>query len=154
MTDDQKTQQERQLAAAIKRFTAIKRAKCFDPYDLDSRPTPEQDTILKEIGQYAHRYLIGGNQSGKSMTGGREAAWVFTETHPHWERPESWGKMPLTMLIVGRTSTQVEEELWNKKIRPFLDPQEFREVKQGGALQKIIHKKTKNTILFFSHHSP
>ena len=102
MTDKAKLDNERQLAAAMKRFTAIQRSKCFDPYDLESRPVGSQDLALREIGKYAHRYLIGGNQSGKSMTGGREAAWMFTETHPYWERPEEWGKMPLTMLIVGR----------------------------------------------------
>ncbi len=103
-----------------------------------------------------HIYICDGyytGNSGKSAVGSRECAWIFTETHPTFVRPSSWKNMPLTMLIVGRTTAQVEE-LWNKKIRPFLDSGDYREVRIGGSLHKVVHRINGNYILFFSHHSP
>lgn len=144
---------DKNIAIAIKRLNTLKRQSCFSPYDFDSRPTPNQQQVLDDIMHYPHRYLIGGNQSGKSQTGARECAWLFTETHPTFVRPTAWGSMPLTMLIVGRTSSQVEE-LWNKKIKPFLDTGDYREVRIGGSLHKVVHRHNGNYILFFSHHSP
>jgi phage terminase large subunit-like protein len=138
----------------MKRLAGIKRQSCFDPDFPESRPTPAQEEFLRDITKYQHRYLIGGNQSGKSLSGAREAAWVFSETHPYWSRPADWGNSPLTMIIVGRTTSQIEEELWAKKIKPMLDPSDYKEVRVAGQLSKVKHTKTGNVMMFFSHHSP
>jgi hypothetical protein len=154
MSIKEQVDKDRQLAVALKRMATLKRSACFDPFNLDSVPTPGQLAILQDISAVPHRYVLGGNQSGKSMTGGREASWIFTETHPYWKRDPSWGAMPLTQIVIGRTTTQVEEEIWGKKIKPFLDPSEYKEVRVSSSLQKVIHRKNGNTILFFSHHNP
>ena len=146
-------QELRKLASALKKQEVSQLQLSFDPNKPDSRPTEQQLEILQDINTIPHRYALGGNQSGKSQTGGRECAWVFEDNHPYWNRPEEWGDQPLTMIVVARTSAQFEEELWKKKIKPFLKNGEYTEQNAGGVLKKVTHKKNKNTILFFSHHA-
>jgi phage terminase large subunit-like protein len=126
--------------------------KCFDPRDENSRPNSYQQAILDDIGIVEHRYGLGGNQSGKSQLAGREVSWVAQENHPTWTRPARWVG-PLQILVLSRTSTIVEEEIWGKKLKPFLPSGTYKEVRSGGALQKVVMDNG-NTILFFSHHSP
>ena len=57
------------------------------------------------------------------------------------------------MIVVGRTTTQVQEEIWDKKIKPFLDTNEYTETRVANKLIKVTHRNG-NKILFFSHHSP
>ncbi len=143
------------IAKAVKQLKIRQLALAFDPTVLDSRPTPMQQQVLDDIVNYPHRYLIGGNQSGKSMTGGREAAWILSGTHPTYKVPERRQGHPLTMIIVGRTLQQVSDELWAKKIRPFLDPGSYKEHKiAGGVVTAVDFKANKNRLLLFSHHSP
>ena len=92
------------------------------------------------------------HNSGKSQLGAREVAWVFTETHPSWTRPRRWGDEPLQIIVVGRTSKQVEEVLW-RKIKAFLNTSDYKVQKVGGVVQKVEHKETGNTIIFASHHA-
>ena len=54
------------------------------------------------------------------------------------------------LIVAGRISDQVEE-LWRTKIKPFLEPGTFKEVKQGPVLKYVEHKKNGNKILFTSH---
>lgn len=63
-----------------------------------------------------------------------------------------WGDEPLTLLVAGRVMKQVEE-LWEKKIRPFLgvEGQDFKVRKDGGALSSIINLRNGNKIIFFTH---
>lgn len=144
---------QRLLAVALKRLQTLERQRCYDPFNLQSRPTEQQEGILRDIAKVRHRYVMGGNQSGKSQLGGRECAWVFTETHPYWERPKEWGAEPLTMMVIGRTTAQYRE-LWEKKIRPFLAADEYKEYNSGTILERVVNPKNGNTILFFSHHAP
>lgn len=137
----------------MRRLQALERSRAFDPFHLTTRPTPQQDGILRDITSVRHRYVLGGNQSGKSQLGARECAWVFTESHPYWERPETWGTEPLTLMIIGRTTAQYRE-LWEKKIRPFLASDEYKEYNSGTILERVVNPKNGNTILFFSHHAP
>lgn len=145
---------EKLLASAVSRLEKLHLLDCFDPINPQSRATPAQADVLADINTVAYRFVTAGNQSGKSQLAAREAAWVFTETHPFWERPESWGAEPLLMLIVARVGKQSDDVLW-RKIRGFLDPAEYT-AKYGGGhiLEKVINKKNGNTMLFFSHHSP
>lgn len=103
-----------------------------------------------------HTYICDGyatGNSGKSTIGGREIAWIFQENHPNWTRPERFGIGPLLLLIVGRVTQQVEIELWQKKIRPLLDPGCYKEVKTGSALTRVENVHNGNTILIMSHHA-
>lgn len=143
---------DRLLALAALRLEKMKRVKAFDGEHLDSRPTPAQQLVFDDMAKIPHRYVLGGNQSGKSQLGAREVAWVFSGTHPNWERPQSWGTGPLQILVVGQISKHLEEVLW-RKISAFLEEGSYREVKAGGALQKVVHDETGNTIIFISHHN-
>lgn len=145
-------QKKKQIAAALRRHRIMAVRECFDPINPDSRPTAKQQEILDDLGIIPHRYVIAGNQTGKSQTGAREVAWILEENHPRWKRPESWGAESLTLLVIGRTMKHNEEVLW-KKIESFLEPGSYRAVRQGMVLQKIVHKKTGNTIIFLSHHA-
>lgn len=149
---DKDQNNNKQLAAAMRRLERMKVAECFDPISLDSRPTAAQQAVLEGISVYKHRYVRASNQSGKTQIGAREVAWFFEENHPHWTRPADWGSEALVILVIGRVSKQVEEVLW-RKIKSFLDLGQFQEVRQGGALQKVVSKKNGNTIIFGSHHS-
>ena len=63
------------------RMIALNQA--FNPMDLTSRPTTKQDEVLRDVWS-RHKYVIAGNQSGKSQTKARDVAWKLTETHPYW----------------------------------------------------------------------
>ena len=145
---------QRLVATAIKTLKSKQRAMSFDPWLPESRPNLKQETILKDIQHYQHRWVVAANQTGKTATGAREAAWIFTNSHPWFTPPEEWGNSPLLMIIIGRTLQQVYENIWCEKLRPFLDPSEYKEEKTGGVVTAIRNRKNKNTILFFSHHSP
>jgi phage terminase large subunit-like protein len=136
----------------VQRLQALQRAECFDPVDPASKPTERQLECLKDINRISHRYVTAGNQAGKSQLGARECAWVFEENHPFWQRRPEWRDEPLLLLVVGRTTKQIEEVLW-RKISAFLDPDDIQVQRVGGVIQKVTHRKNKNTILFLSHHS-
>jgi hypothetical protein len=144
--------QQKELAAAVARLSRLQRAEAFDPIDSASRPTPQQQAVLDDLGRVKYRWVIAGNQSGKTLTAAREISWIWTETHPKWTRPENWGAEPLLLLVVGRTTKQIEEVLW-RKIAAFVDPAEVKLQRQGGIIQKAIHEPTGNAIIFASHHS-
>jgi phage terminase large subunit-like protein len=95
-------------------------------------------------------YLTGN--SGKSQLAARETAWVLTETHPYWKRPERIGQDKLQLLVLGRVGKQIEEVLW-RKIYSFLDPESVHIQRIGGTIQKVTYKPNGNTILFLSHHN-
>jgi phage terminase large subunit-like protein len=141
------------LAAAIRKRDLLKRRDSFDAYFPDSRPTEKQWEVLNGIHSYMLRYVTAGNQSGKSLLAARECAWVFEDNHPTFKPREVWGERPLTMIILGRTSKQMDEELWSKKIRPHLDPQCFTEHRVSQSLVSVKNKHNGNTILFISHNN-
>lgn len=142
----------RLIAAAINRLDRLQLQTCFDPANPESRPTATQQLVFDDIDSVFHRYVVAGNQSGKSQLAAREVAWIFTDTHPTWSRPERWGNEPLLQLCLGRTTKQIEETLW-RKIKAFLEPGSFKEQYIGGVIQKVTNLKNGNTILFLSHHN-
>jgi hypothetical protein len=77
---------------------------------------------------------------------------MFREDGVTWKRPDIWHDS-LQFYILGRTSKQVEESLHQRIIRHIHEPDSIKEIRQGGALQKIINKYNGNTILYFSHHN-
>lgn len=126
-------------------------AECFDASNLDSRPNKNQQKIFDDIEKVQYRWVVAGNQSGKSALAAREIAWILNDNHPKWKRPERWGTEPLLVLIAGQDRKMMEIELWGKKLAPFLNQTEWREVRQGGSLQQIVNRKTNDTIAFLSH---
>jgi len=143
---------QRILAYALQRLTKLQRSEAFDANDPESRPTEAQQVVIGDIDKISHRYVLGGNQSGKTQLGAREMSWIFTETHPTWKRPKHWGEEPLLLIAIGRTSKQVEEVIW-RKISAFLDEGEYKVQRIGGVVQKVTHLSTGNTIIFASHHN-
>jgi hypothetical protein len=144
-------EEDRKIAAALKRLEAKQLIQSFDPFRPESRPNKKQAEILADIGKIQYRYVIAGNQSGKSQLACRELSWVATETHPFWKRPAHWGHEPLLLIVAGQDKRNIENELWGKKIKPFLNPSDWKETRQGGVLQYAENVKSGNKILFLSH---
>ena len=134
----------------LKRLAQVKLRDSFDGLNPESRPTEAQDEVLRSVANI--NWVVASNRSGKSQVGGRVVSWWFNNEHPYLKRPESWGKGPLTILVVGRLQEQIESELWEKKIKPFLSTGSYTPQNIGGVLKRIIHKGNGNRILFFSHH--
>ena len=121
----------------------------IDPANPASRPSEKQEAVLRDCDSL-HIYVIAGNQSGKSQLASRILTWKFNENHPYWKRRPEWGTEPLLLIVAGRISDQIEE-LWRTKIKPFLEPGTYKEVKQGPVLKYVEHKTNGNKILFTSH---
>jgi phage terminase large subunit-like protein len=148
--DNMSLEQKRQVVLALKRKEALALHQCFNPRDTGSKPTKVQRKILDAINSVSERYVLGGNQSGKSNLGGREASWLLQGEHPGWKnKPDH----PLLMLVIGQTHKIVKEELWEAKIKPFLRDGSYKVFKEGSALTSVVHENG-NRILFFSHKSP
>lgn len=144
----------RQLAAAAEQLKTREMLEAFDPTRPGSKPTKAQQEIIDAVLNRRARYITvrAGNQSGKSSTGAKAFATMFREDGITWQRPPEWSDS-LQFYILGRTSKQVEESLHRRIMSHVLEPDAIREVRQGGALQKVIHKHNGNTILYFSHHN-
>lgn len=146
------SKQDKLLAAALARYQNMQLRECFDSSNPESRPTESQQEVFDALGVNQFRYVLGGNQSGKTQLGARETAWIFEENHPNWERPSHWGQEPLLILVLGRTTKQIEETIW-RKISSLLTPGSYDVKRTGGVIQKVVHKENGNVILFLSHHS-
>jgi len=150
MTDN--IHQDKITAAAMNRLYSLQLRECFDPIDMDSRPNNKQQTIFNDIGKVQYRYVVAGNQSGKSSVAARELVWVISNTHPTWKRPEAWKNVPLKCLVAGQDKRMIELELWGSKIRPLLpNPGDWKEVRTGNQLQHVVNKVTGDQIIFVSH---
>jgi len=137
------------LAAAIARYDKIRSNECLDPFDLDSRPTPQQEAILRDIGKIQSRWIVAGNRSGKSALGAREVAWVWEENHPFWKRPSNWGDEPLVIILASQTRMQLEEIMWHK-VSGFVSASDYTLHKTGAQIQTVVHKNG-NKLIFLSY---
>lgn len=144
---------QQNIETAIEKLKSLERQNCFDAFNLDSRPTEKQLSVFRDIAKVSCRYVVAGNQSGKSQMGAREVSWIFNHQHPHWDTKAQFGDTPILILVIGRVGEQVETELWNRKIKPFLAPGSYKEIRTGNSLQRVIHKGNGNTIVFLSHHN-
>lgn len=122
----------------------------FDSRDVTSAPTPHQMAILQSSKNI--HYVIGSNRSGKSQLGSRVISWWFENNHPYLDRPAKWGQGPIQILLVGRVGEQMDSELWDNKVRPFLTPGSYKVVRQGNSISRIEHTSNGNKIIFISHH--
>ncbi len=157
-----KLHQQKEIVAAVKRLQKLELASAFDAVNPDSRPTAQQQLIFDDlvdiewapgvfIPKVQYRFVVAGNQSGKSSLAAREIAWIVTDTHPTWKRPARWGEEPLLILIAGQDRKQMEIELWEKKLKPFLDASDWRHVRVAGILNYVEHRKYGHKIVFLSH---
>jgi phage terminase large subunit-like protein len=124
----------------------------MDATNLESRPYPKQLDIFSAIKTVPVRAIIAGNQTGKSSVGGREVSWILEDKHPFFKREELWGICPITILVLGQVGEQIESNLWAVKIKPFLMPGTFKEVRIGNALQRVEFKNG-DRLIFISHHN-
>lgn len=137
--------------ARLRRVYKSALALAFDPLKPDSRANPVQQSVLADTETLVF-WLLGGNRSGKSATGARVVSWWFNDEHPYMERPPEWGDGPLQILVVGRVGEQMESELWERKLKPFLREGDYQPIRIGAQLKRVIHKRTGNRIIFLSHH--
>lgn len=144
--------QEDQLKALValsRQQHKIEKRELFDPDVPYSTPTAAQQEILNDFGKVQQQWLVCGNRSGKTMTVSRICAWVLEETHPTWKRPERWGTKPLLIVFVAKSSKIAETEIWDGKIKRFLEPGSYKEVRSGMILQKVVMNNG-NTLIFQS----
>lgn len=145
-------EQQKILASAMRRYEALQRDESIDPDYLDSRPTDKQKEVFAGIADCPIRAVIAANQVGKSSLGGREIAWLCENKHPYADVMELWNTESLTILVLGQVGEQIESNLWAKKIKPFLTPGTYKEVRIGSALQRVEFKNG-TRIIFISHHN-
>jgi phage terminase large subunit-like protein len=139
------------ILAAVTRYKELALMECFDASNLESRPTDKQQEVFNDIGKIQYRWVVAGNQAGKSSLAAREISWIVTDKHPFWKRPIEWGTEALLIIVVGQDRKMMELELWSKKIKPFLNPAEWKEIRQGGSLQYVESRINSNRIVFISH---
>lgn len=140
------------VAAALRRLETINKQQAFDPVHLESRPTAAQQHVIADFGVIKQQWIRAGNQSGKSATCARLVSWFITDTHPNWKRPESWGEETLLVIIAGRTGKQIEDSLL-PKLKGFLEPGSFKEVRIGNIIQRL-ELDNGNRIIFQSLENP
>jgi hypothetical protein len=146
------TAQDKILAAALSRLEVIRRQEAFDPTRLESRPTTKQMEVITDFGHVPQQWIRAGNQTGKSQTCSRLVTWVLTDTHPYWKKPEEWNEEPLLIIVAGRTGKQIEESLL-PKIKSYLEPGSYREVRTNNSIQKL-ELTNGNRIVFQSLENP
>ena len=115
----------------------------------------EMETYDLTIGHDDHNYICDGyvtGNSGKSQTCARIVTWMMTETHPKWKKPVDWGAEPLLCVVAGRSGKQIEESLL-PKIRSYLEPGTYKEVRTGNMIQRL-ELTNGNRIVFQSLENP
>ena len=114
-----------------------------------------EETYDIHVDSETNLYLLANglvtHNSGKSATPAREIAWILNDNHPTWTRPVAWGTGPVTIIVAGQDRRMMELELWNNKLKPFLNPEDWREVRAGQSLQYCEHRTTGDIIVFISH---
>lgn len=126
------------------------RGDAFSAEDLLSRPTQQQWDIIRAIDEYQYRYVVAGNQSGKTTLAVREIAWFLERKHPHFKWPDIWSPSePLLIIIAGQDRAQLET-IWQTKLKPLLSG-EWQEIRQGQQLSQVVQKSRQDRIIFISH---
>ena len=141
--------EKKRIALAVKRLGQTQLSKAFDAAFPNSRPHKKQTEILSDISKIQYRYVVAGNQSGKSQLAARDLTWFLNSEHPYFERPSTWGIESLTV-IVAVQDLNLGSEMWSKKIKPFLKD-DWKEERQGQVLKKCINRTNGDTIYFLSH---
>lgn len=142
--------EDKLIAAALKKLEHINRRQCIDPKDLESRPHPGQQAIIDDFGKILTQWIVCGNRSGKTAIGARLVAWIFEndfEFLPNY--PEDKKDRRKEILLLGKTTKQTEGVQW-AKVKSLLTNTDYKEVRSGNQLQKVVHRENGNTITLFS----
>lgn len=111
-----------------------------------------ENTYDIHVDSSTNLYLLANglvtHNSGKSATCARIVSWILEENHPKWSRPVAWGNEPLLIIVAGRTGKQIEESLLTK-LRSYLAPGSYKEVRIGNIIQRLEHSNG-NRIIFQS----
>ena len=91
------------------------------------------------------------HNSGKTQTVTRQASWWLQNKHPYIPARKEWGDK-FNILVVGRTTTILTEELWENKISKFLEPSSFRVKRGSSGVETVTDLNTGNKLIFMSHH--
>lgn len=142
----------RLLAVAAKRLAQLQLQQCFDAVSMESRPTPAQDTVLREFGTVTIQYIVAGNQGGKGATCARQFTWAMTDTHPHWKRPAEWGVEPLLCIVAGQTGKIIEHSIL-PKLTSLLPDGSYKVVRIGNITQEL-QLDNGNKFIFQSMENP
>lgn len=140
------------VASAVRRLELLARQEAFDPYNLESRPTPAQSSVIQEFGKIKQQWIRAGNQTGKSATCARNISWALTDTHPYWKRPDHWLGEPLLVIIAARSGKQIEESLL-PKLTGYLEPGSYKEIRIGNMIQRL-EMTNGNRVVFQSLENP
>ncbi len=120
---------------------------------IDYTSTRKVETYDIHVDSPTNLYCLANglvtHNSGKSALAGRELSWIITDTHPHWKMPEEWKDRPLQILVIGKSRSILENELWIKKLKPFLG--DWKEVRGGNVLQYVEDRIRGHRIIFLSH---
>lgn len=152
MIDGAADKQSRQVASALRRLELLKKRDAFDPINPESVPTEKQLEVMKEFGKIKQQWIRAGNQSGKSATCARILSWVLMNSHPFWKRPAEWSEEPLLIIVAGRTGKQIEDSLL-PKIRSYLEPGTYKEVRIGNIIQRL-EMENGDRVIFQSLENP
>lgn len=142
---------KRKALAAARRQLLAERRLAFDGLNLNSRPTPVQLDMFQDTTTRVF-WVVASNRSGKTSSGARVVSWWFNDDHPYQERPAEWAGRPLQILVVGRVGEQIASELYERKIKPLLQPGTYKEVRIGNELRRLEHRTNGNRVIFMSHH--
>jgi len=142
------------LQQAILQLAHKEKLQRHDGLKPGSRATPAQQEFVNAALNREALVLDcrSGNRAGKSLTLMKIFAVMFREDPlDDWKRPEHWVG-PLQLLLLSRQLKQAEESLL-PKLLAHLEPDSYRVVRSGNALNKIENLKNGNKILVFSHHA-
>lgn len=148
----QNIREQQELAIALRRLETLRKQEAFDPNNLDSAPTAVQKQVIDDFGIVKQQIIRAGNQGGKTLTCARIISWMITDTNPRWKRPEAWGEEPLLILVAGRTGKQIEDSLL-PRIRAYLEPDSYKEVRIGNIIQRL-ELTNGNRVIFQSLENP
>lgn len=122
-----------------------------------------EETYDIHVDSDTNLYLLANglvtHNSGKSATCARIVSWVLEETpealggivHKRRSDPDpktTWGNESILIIVAGRTGKQIEESLL-PKIRSYLSPGSYKEVRIGNIIQRLEHSNG-NRIIFQS----
>ena len=146
-----------QLAQAMAALEELELPNVFIPGKPDAKPTDVQKEILEDWSIY-EKFLVAGNQVGKSQIGARIVSWWLQDCHPYMKRPAKWGNGPLKIIILGDKLEKMDIELWQSKIIPYLpkskvDAGVFKVKRSGGVIQRVTNTENGNMLIFQSHNN-
>jgi hypothetical protein len=150
------TPEQRLEAIALRRLEQFERRNSYDPNVPGSRATPAQQEIIDDFGTILTQWIVSANRSGKSQTCAKLLGHAINDDHPKWKCPAAWRSEGLLILICGRSGKIMEESLW-PKIRSYLAPGSYKEVRVGNILQKVEIDNPdgeKHRIIFQSMENP